>query len=155
MEYLRPSQSVVELQCLLWLISPIRERQSLSVADQSNTRAAESVCGWSVQYESGRVCLWLISPIRERQSLSVADQSNTRVAESVCGWSVQYESGRVCLWLNCSACGWSVQYESGRVCRSGYRWRLWLLLWALTLLSAVNSIVHYIFSMNMCTGASQ
>ncbi len=29
MEYLRPSQSVVEMQCLLWLNSPIRERQSL------------------------------------------------------------------------------------------------------------------------------
>ncbi len=29
MEYLRPSQSVVELQCLLWLNSPIREQQSL------------------------------------------------------------------------------------------------------------------------------
>ncbi len=29
MEYLHPSQSVLELQCLLWLNSPIRERQSL------------------------------------------------------------------------------------------------------------------------------
>ncbi len=29
MEYLRLSQSVVELQCLLWLNSPIREWQSL------------------------------------------------------------------------------------------------------------------------------
>lgn len=34
-------------------------------------------------------------------------------------------------------CGWTVQYESGRVCWSCYRWSLWLLLWALTLLSAI------------------
>ncbi len=29
MEYLRPNQSFVGLQCLLWLNNPIRERQSL------------------------------------------------------------------------------------------------------------------------------